>query len=238
MLDQLGPLPEMPRILDAGCSTGYLLQDLVSELPNALLVGIDYVFAGLPLARMNAGFASLLQADAVNLPIAHNSIDVIVSANLLEHIPDDVAALKEFSRVLRPEARAIIAVPAGPQLYDYYDRFLLHQRRYGRQELHNKALLAGFSVVKTFYIGSLIYPLFFLLKKRNRLLRAGLNGLALAEQVSRDISVTQNSALGHRLVVIERSLLAAGLNLPIGIRQVVVLVNGTHTASDASGNAR
>ena len=45
--------------------------------------------------------------------------------------------------VVRPGAPAVIVVPAGPGTYDYYDRFLGHERRYARHELSRKAAAAG-----------------------------------------------------------------------------------------------
>ena len=73
------------------------------------------------------------------LPFADASVAAAVSANLLEHVPDDERALAELRRVLRPGGRAVIVVPASPGVYDYYDRFLGHERRYARGELASKA---------------------------------------------------------------------------------------------------
>ena len=69
------------------------------------------------------------------IPIASATADVVVSTNVLEHVRDDEAALIEILRVLRPGGRAALVVPAGRGIYDYYDRFLRHERRYGRREL-------------------------------------------------------------------------------------------------------
>lgn len=223
ILERLGPLPAAPVLLDAGCSTGYLLEDLAREVAGARLIGLDYLFAGLPIARANVPSSAFTQADATLLPFADASIDAIVTANLLEHVPDDQAALGEFARVLRPGQRVVAVVPAGPGLYDYYDRYLHHQRRYGRGELAAKARRAGFAVAEDCYLGSLLYPPFALVKKRNRLFRDGIDGDALAKRVAADISATKDSPLGRALVAAERHLLRRGVRLPFGVRELCVL---------------
>src|SRR2546423_258105 len=81
-----------------------------------------------------------------DLPLGEASVDAVVSATLLEHVPDDRRVLTELRRVLRPGAPAVVVVPAGPGLYDYYDRFLGHRRRYGRGELAARARSVGLQV--------------------------------------------------------------------------------------------
>ena len=130
-------------MIDVGCSTGYLLEDLRRAIPDASLIGVDLVAGGLRKAHENVPDAELLQADACALPLQDASVDAAVSANLLEHVPDDARALAEIFRILRPGARAVIVVPVGPGNYDYYDRFLGHERRYASGELARKADAAG-----------------------------------------------------------------------------------------------
>ena len=59
-------------------------------------------------------------------------------------------------------------VPAGPGTYDYYDRFLGHERRYARGELAAKCRQAGLEPVDDLHLASLLYPAFWLVKQRNR----------------------------------------------------------------------
>lgn len=211
---------EDATIVDLGCSTGYLLEEIRASHPRATLIGIDLVASGLRKAHALVPDARLLQADACDLPLASASVDVVVSANLLEHIPDDGRALTEIARVLRSGGRAVIVVPGGPGTYDYYDRFLGHVRRYGRGELAGKARGAGLEPVDDRYIASLIYPAFWLVKKRNRRRHAQLEGEALERRVARDIAGTGNPRAGKALRRLEELL---RLRLPFGIRNLVVL---------------
>ncbi len=210
-------------VADLGCSTGYLLEDLRAKLPDATLYGVDLVAAGLGKAHANAPSAVLLQADVCELPFEDASLDAIVSANLLEHVPDDEQALREMRRTLRPGGGGAIIVPAGPGTYDYYDRFLGHERRYDRGELAGKACAAGLQVTEDAHIGSLLFPPFWLVKQRNRRRYGHLAGEALHAQVARDIARTQSSSAGAALCRAERQLLAHGVRLPFGIRSLVVV---------------
>ena len=223
MLEYLGPLPPHPVVVDLGCSTGYLLEDLGAKHPDALLIGIDLVAAGLRKAHRNVPEARLLQADVCALPLEDESVDAAVSANLLEHVPDDQRALSELCRVLRPGARGVLVVPAGPTTYDYYDRFLGHERRYARGELASKALRADLEVIDDIHLGSVLYPAFWLVKQRNRRRYAHLQGEALESRVASDIAGTRDSRVGHAACRLEQGLLRFGIRLPFGIRGLTVL---------------
>jgi SAM-dependent methyltransferase len=210
-------------IVDAGCSSGYLLEDLRRERPDAQLVGVDLVAAGLRRAHDLVPEAQLLLADVCDLPLADGAVDAVVSANLLEHVPDDVGALREFARVLRPGGRAAIIVPAGPSTYDYYDRFLGHERRYARGEMAAKGRSAGLHVLADHHIGSFLYPAFWAVKQRNRRRHPNPSEPEMQQLVERDIARTTDSRLGAVTTTLERKLIERGIALPFGIRSFVVL---------------
>lgn len=223
MIERLGDVPAGGTIADLGCSTGYLLEDLRSAYPGVELVGVDLVAPGLRKAHELVAEARLLRADVCALPLAESSIDAVVSANLLEHVPDDRGALDELRRVLRPGGRGVIVVPAGPSTYDYYDRFLGHERRYERGELSAKASAAGLEVLEDAHLGAPLYPAFWAVKKRNRWRYDHLRGNALEARVAQDIANTQDSTLGAWACRLERSLLRRGIRLPFGIRGLTVV---------------
>jgi SAM-dependent methyltransferase len=208
-------------IADLGCSTGYLLEDLQRRFPQARLLGVDLVAAGLRKAHDLVPEAELFLADVCALPFEDASLDAAVSANLLEHVPDDRAALREVARVLRPGARAALVVPAGPGLYDYYDRFLGHERRYARGELAGKARAAGLEVVFDSHLGALLFPPFWVTKKLNR--RHDPGNEEMRRRVANDIDRTQGSRLGTLACAAERWLMHKGARLPVGIRGYTVV---------------
>jgi SAM-dependent methyltransferase len=223
MLARLGDLPAAPTVVDVGCSTGYLLEDLRAGIPTASLIGVDLVAGGLRKAHENVPEATLLQADACALPLDDASADALVSANLLEHVPDDRRALSEMLRVLRPGAQAVVVVPVGPGNYDYYDRFLGHERRYARGELAGKGRDAGLVVLEDIFLGAPLYPAFWLVKQLNRRRRGHLQGAELETRVRHDIARTTDSPMGHLACRLEERLLAWGIEPPFGIRGLTVL---------------
>jgi SAM-dependent methyltransferase len=217
----IGSQPPAAVIADLGCSTGFLLEDLRRVWPDGRLIGVDLISAGLRKAHRHVPSARLLAADACALPIGDASVDAVVSANLLEHIPDDRRALAEIARVLRPGGCAAIAVPAGPSTYDYYDRFLGHERRYRRGELASKCAEVGLEPWIDIHLAALLYPPFWLVKQRNRRRYGRLDGDALRARVAQDIAGTQDSLIGHATWKLEDWLGRVGIRFPFGIRSLV-----------------
>jgi SAM-dependent methyltransferase len=218
-----GTVQEGTLIADLGCSTGHLLADLRNEFPATFLVGLDLVEEGLRKAHRRVPGAALLLADVTDLPLADGSVSAVVSANVLEHVPDDVEALAEVRRVLAPGGRAAFVVPAGPGLYDYYDSFLRHARRYRRGELARKGRQVGLDVVEERFIGSFIHPAFWIVKKTNRVRYRRASSAQVERLVRRDIARTGNSRVAALATRLENYANRRGMRLPFGIRNLTVL---------------
>ena len=223
MIGHLDPLPDGATIVEVGCSTGYLLEDLRDAHPTARLIGFDLIMSGLRKARRAMPDAVLAQADACQLPLPDACADAVVSVNLLEHVADDVGALEQIRRVLRPGGTAVLVVPTAPRLYDYYDRFLHHERRYARGEMARKATRAGLAVEADLHLGFVVYPAFWVVKKRNRRRFDHLDGVELEDRVRRDYGGTDESFLFGAACRVERTLLAHHARVPFGIRGLTVV---------------
>lgn len=88
--------------------------------------------------------------------------------NVLEHIEDDVTALKNAFELLKPGGSLVIEVPAGPYLYDNYDAELHHFRRYTALELQAKLESAGFTIIRKSHLGFFLFPAFAVIKLINK----------------------------------------------------------------------
>jgi SAM-dependent methyltransferase len=75
-----------------------------------------------------------------------DQFDTVICLNVLEHIEDDLAGLRNIHRALRPGGRAIILVPYGDRLFSSFDEILGHYRRYSDTQLRETMTAAGFSL--------------------------------------------------------------------------------------------
>ncbi len=205
-----------PLVMDIGCSSGFLLRLLRNRFPHFRLAGADFVRG--PLERLAQAMPDipLLQFDLAACPLPAETCDAVVLLNVLEHIRDDDAALAHTRRILKPGGIAVIEVPAGPALYDVYDRQLLHLRRYRMRDLAAKARAAGFDILDRSHLGFFLYPPFRLVKRRNR---RYLNAPEDVRQqiVERSIRRSSTSPLLHALMRFELAL-GRLLSYPYGIR--------------------
>ena len=85
------------------------------------------------------------------LPFEDDSFDLVTSLDVVEHLDDDVAGLKEMRRVLRPNGRILLFVPAFMFLWGVQDDISNHRRRYTLPGLRKAVLEAGFEVERATY---------------------------------------------------------------------------------------
>ncbi len=108
------------------------------------------------LAERHPAFARLEDITA--------SYDRIYSLNVLEHIEDDIAILRDLHARLTPGGQLLLYVPAFQILYSPFDRAVGHFRRYHRKELVGKLKSAGFTMRRAEYVDSLGFFAWLLLK--------------------------------------------------------------------------
>jgi SAM-dependent methyltransferase len=91
----------------------------------------------------------VLRGDATRLPLAGESLDLVVAYDVLEHIEDDAAAAKGVFDLLRPGGLFLVAVPCDMKLWSAHDVAVNHVRRYSRSELLALLTGAGFEIEDT-----------------------------------------------------------------------------------------
>lgn len=206
-------------IMDIGCSSGFLLKDLRSRLTDNFLIGADVVKAPLLKLASELKGIPLIRFDLLQCPLPARSVDVIVMLNVFEHIGDDTRAMRQAYELLTPGGALIVEVPAGPLLFGPYDVQLNHFRRYTSGELRGKLEAAGFRVTRKSHLGFFIYPVFALVKLKDRFLSKTPDRQVVAQQAAS----TKNSWLMSVLMKAESKYLS-GLPLPFGVRVTMTAV--------------
>jgi SAM-dependent methyltransferase len=145
------------RILDAGCGTGGML-DLYRQWPDTEAVGADFSPEALRFSR-ERGHKRLVGADLMRLPFRSGSFDVVSALDVIEHVPDDVVALEEIQRVLRPGGILVASVPAYQFLWGPHDEALHHYRRYHSRQFQELIHGAGLRVEKQTHLLTALFPL-------------------------------------------------------------------------------
>lgn len=141
--------------LEIGCGTGMVLKHL-SSLIGIKLSGAEIHLAGLRHARKRLPDLEFLQLDA--LKMSFDSVyDAVGMFDVLEHIEDDLLAIRNVNKILIPGGLFFISVPQYSWMWSNADEEAFHKRRYSRKELKNKLHQTGFRVL---YCGSFMFTLF------------------------------------------------------------------------------
>ncbi|HCG00504.1 MAG TPA: hypothetical protein DEV93_08150 [Chloroflexi bacterium] len=101
-------LPSRSRVLDLGCAFGFGTRRL---LPKYSAFGHDLSAAYIERARQSVPQAAFTNGSAENIPYPDGFFDGVLLLDVLEHVPDEEATLKEVHRVLRPGGRLVVSVP-------------------------------------------------------------------------------------------------------------------------------
>jgi SAM-dependent methyltransferase len=145
------------RILDVGCGTGGLIRRLAPRQAAWRWTGLDVSPVACALARTRTE-AEVVEGAAEHLPFADGTWDAVVAADVLYHLDDDVAALREMARVLRPGGLLVANEPALAWLWSYHDEAVQGRRRYSRRQLQERVGEAGLVVDRATYRNAVAFP--------------------------------------------------------------------------------
>ena len=142
-------------ILDIGSGAGGTLRELETYGPA---VGVDISPRAVDCCRRR-GCRRLVRVGEGSLPFAAASFDLLIALDVIEHIGDDRAALKDYRRLLRPGGRLLLTVPAYRWLWSWHDQVNHHRRRYTRRSLGKVLAEAGLVEERlTYYCFLLFLP--------------------------------------------------------------------------------
>ena len=134
------------RVLEIGSGTGNMTRQL---LPRDAYVASDINPLYLQTLRTLTSDRPYLDVTLTDVtrgdsfPAVPGGFDTVICLNVIEHVVDDLAALRNVRAALAPGGRAIVLVPHGPGLFGTLDEVLGHRRRYTEASLRRLALDAG-----------------------------------------------------------------------------------------------
>lgn len=152
---------------------------------------------------------SIHHMDITNPPgdLVDESFDTVISSNVLEHIKDDMAAIRGVYSLLKPGGRLVILVPAFNSLYSPLDKNLEHHRRYTKRMMTRRLREAGFEVEESWYWNMV-----------------GAVGWYVAGRIFRQQTITDLNIILHRIIEPVSRLVddLAGKSRPFGLSLITV----------------
>jgi SAM-dependent methyltransferase len=206
-------LPPEARILDAGCGSGRNMVDLAR---HGTATGIELSATSVALAR-ERGAGEVIEGSVLDMPFADASFELAASLDVIEHLEDDLTALRELRRVVAPGGALLVTVPAYQWLWSGHDEINHHHRRYTRNSLQRIGEQAGWQQVRTTYFNSLLLPAAIVLRVLDRFSRK-------TTESSLDLWVPPEPLnwLLERPLALEAALIARGGRIPAGLSLLAV----------------
>jgi SAM-dependent methyltransferase len=199
-------LPDKARLLDAGCGTG---RNLVEFGRLGTASGVDPSADAVAFCQERS-LENVHHAGLEALPFGTGEFDLLLACDVLEHIRDDIGALRELRRVAVNDGYLIITAPAYQWMWTNHDVQLHHVRRYTLPVLAHRAAAAGWHLEFATYFNSLLLPI------------AAAARLASSQSSRRghtDLDRTPTALNGVLEVPLrlEAALIARGVRLPAGV---------------------
>jgi SAM-dependent methyltransferase len=194
--------------LDVGCGRGAVLAAVDRAIPDLKLVACDALLPALTFVTRRVPRAAVVQLDISQLPY-DREFDVTGAFDVLEHLDDDEAVLRQMHRATKVDGGVIITVPQHPFLWSAVDEFSHHRRRYTRTGLLEKVRRAGFHVEQVTSFMTLVLPLL----AWSRLRQRGSASLDPAAELT--IGSVPNAIL-KGLCRLEAAAIGVGCSLPVG----------------------
>ncbi len=142
------------RVLDVGCGDGEILAELCRSYGA---IGLDPRINDLVLARIRG--ATRLVAARGDQPPFSRCFDLVGLFDVVEHVADDAGLLCRAAELAVPGGFVLLTVPADPRLWNRFDRYAGHYRRYTRRALEDLLREAGLERVRILPLFRILWPL-------------------------------------------------------------------------------
>jgi SAM-dependent methyltransferase len=175
LIERFARPPANGRILEVGCGTGHNLA-MLRTYAEVDAVELDESVRAIAESRLGRHVMADRLPELAN--VADRAYDVIGAFDVIEHIPDDDAALRAIAAKLKPGGKLVMTVPAHQWMWSAHDVVNHHKRRYSKRSLRQLIDRSPLQLEAIGYLNSLLFP------------------LALAQRMASKISGDKDARLG------------------------------------------
>jgi len=197
------------KLLDVGCGTGANLE-MLSQFGTA--EGVDVSDDALEFCRKKG--LTVSKGLAEKLPYPDESFDITTALDVVEHLDDDIAGLREMHRVTKEGGHALIFVPAFMWLWGVQDDISNHRIRYTKRQIVERLGRAGFSVERATYANFTFFA--FILGGRTLMRLTGIK-----PESENNVNISSLNGLFGKIFAAERFWLR-NFDFPFGVSIVIV----------------
>ena len=209
VIPKTGTSHSAPRILDVGCGTGGNLEMLANF---GVAEGVDVSDDALEFCKYKG--LTVHKGLAESLPFGDESFDIVTALDVIEHLDDDIAGLKEMHRILKTGGKTLIFVPAFMWLWGVQDDVSNHRIRYTKKQIVERLEKAGFEIQRATYAN---WTFFAPILAGRTLMR--LTGIK--PESENNVNVSALNGIFGKLFGAERFFLK-NFNFPFGVSIVIV----------------
>jgi len=210
-------------VLDIGTSTGTNLR-MLRELGFHNVQGLDSSEEAVRYCAAK-GFDAVRRGDVCDMPFSSDSFDLVLATDVIEHVEDDVQAIREIARIMKPRGASLISVPAFRCLWGLQDDLGRHKRRYRQSELIRLVSNSGLRIDRQYYFNYLLFLPIWLGRRAIRWFAPGLKNEAQVNSPLLNLLLSKVFALD--------TATAPLLHAPFGVSALVVARKDTHLSEGA-----
>jgi len=143
-----------PLVQSLLSKSGQRLEVAPGLRPRLPILGTQFVDISAPaLAKLRGFGAQVVLSQVTSLPFGAGAFDLVSALDIIEHVDDDITALSELSRVMKPGGTLLISTPLHASLWTSFDDFVGHKRRYDPSYLLSKLAQHHFLVERSAVFG-------------------------------------------------------------------------------------
>lgn len=221
-------LPKDASILEVGAGTGGNVA-MLSRFGTVTAVEMDA--AARRIAAEKTGMEPLAGHLPDSLPPFDRAFDLVCMFDVLEHVEKDAAALQTLARLMKPDGRLLLTVPAHQWLWSHHDEHMHHFRRYSRDGLAEVLRENGFDAQRLTFTNSALFPAAAAMRVLDRALPKEKDAASTGADIPPDLA----NRMMKTLFEAERHLVGR-MNLPVGLGLLAV-ARLSGLPARAAGNA-